>query len=71
MEDHRYISQIYDESFDSMSDYLTSFMNEGNIRVMPETGAIDISSAVEPTNAQYKKINDFLDHYWKDWHPYK
>lgn len=68
MEDHRYISQIYDESFDSMSDYLTNFMNEGNIRVMPETGAIDISSAVEPTNAQYKKINDFLDHYWKEWH---
>ncbi len=66
VEDHRSISSVYDEDFDSATEYLTSFMNEGNIRVSPESNGIDISSVAEPTKEQYSKMSDYLEHFWKE-----
>ena len=59
-EDHRTIQDAFDDmDLDSESDYLIEFMNEGNIRLIPEIPGIDI--AVEPTDRQYAALKDYID----------
>ncbi len=59
-EDHRNIQDAFDDmDLDSESDYLIEFMNEGNIRLIPEIPGIDI--AVEPTDRQYAALKDYID----------
>lgn len=61
IEDHRAINQVFDETFDTNSDYLIKFMNEGNIRINPETPGIEISNFTEPSNAQLDMIEEYAD----------
>lgn len=67
--DHREIADIYtDEEYDNAeSKYsnlgtataiMQDFIDEGNIRLMPEQG-IDIS--LEPTDAQYEQLSKYID----------
>ena len=59
-EDHRNIQDAFDDiDLDSESDYLIEFMNEGNIRLIPEIPGIDI--AVEPTDRQYAALKGYID----------
>lgn len=59
-EDHRNIQDAFDDmDLDSESDYLIEFMNEGNIRLIPEIPGIDIT--VEPTDRQYAALKDYID----------
>ena len=59
-EDHRNIQDAFDDmDLDSESDYLIEFMNEGNIRLIPEIPGIDI--AVEPTDRQYTALRSYID----------
>lgn len=59
-EDHRNIQDAFDDiDLDSESDYLIEFMNEGNIRLIPEIPGIDI--AVEPTDRQYAALKNYID----------
>lgn len=61
-DDHRVIAQaMEDENFESNSDYLIAFMNEGNIRLIPELPGVDIVE--EPTEAQYKALKDYIQ-FW-------
>ena len=53
-EDHRAIQDAFDDmDLETASDYLIEFMNEGNIRLIPELPGIDIvranSSATKST----------------------
>ena len=59
-EDHRNIQDAFDDmNLDSESYYLIEFMNEGNIRLIPEIPGIDIT--VEPTDRQYAALKDYID----------
>lgn len=59
-EDHRNIRDAFDDmDLDSESDYLIEFMNEGNIRLIPEIPGIDIT--VEPTDKQYAALKDYIN----------
>lgn len=61
-DDHRAIADaMEDEEFDSQSEYLIVFMNEGNIRLIPELPGIDIVE--EPTDQQYKALEDYIQ-FW-------
>lgn len=61
IEDHRAINQVFDETFDTNSEYLIKFMNEGNIRINPETPGLEISNFTEPSNAQLDMIEEYAD----------
>lgn len=62
--DHRSIGYVFDDynpMTDGMSKAMIRFMNEGNIRVHPESNGIDISEVVEPTQSQYNSIYNYFD----------
>jgi hypothetical protein len=59
--DHRAIERIYANV--SRTDAMVKFMGEGNIRIMPESPGIDISSLVEPSKEQYATIRKFVREY--------
>lgn len=42
----------------SGTEAMVDFMQRGNIRIMPETGGINLS--VEPTSSQYDSLSDFI-----------
>ena len=61
-EDHRVIQDAFDdEEFEDSTDYLIAFMNEGNIRLIPEIPAIDLVE--EPTDQQYNALRDYIS-FW-------
>ena len=71
VQDHRSVGFVYDDidyGRDGMSAGLIRFMNEGNVRILPESGSVDISSVAEPTSAQYRQIANFLRNYRGEWH---
>lgn len=60
-EDHRAIQDAFDDvNLETGSDYLIEFMNEGNIRLIPEIPGIDIVK--EPTEAQWKALKDYISY---------
>lgn len=60
--DHRDILDAYGEESDmSGSEAMVDFMAQGNIRVSPESGGINLS--VMPTAAQYEKLEQFVQKY--------
>ena len=70
-QDHRSVGYLFDEidyATEGMSAGMIRFMNEGNIRIQPESGGLDISNVVQPTEKQYSKMYDFLENYRDDWH---
>ena len=60
-QDHRAIETIYATT--ERTDALNRFINEGNIRIVPESPGIDVSAATEPTSEQYATIKKFLYQY--------
>jgi hypothetical protein len=61
--DHREIGGIMeDREYDTRTEYITDFLNEGAIRIMPESDAINMSAA--PSEEQRKKLLDYF--YKKD-----
>ena len=61
-EDHRAIQDAFDDmDLETASDYLIEFMNEGNIRLIPELPGIDIVK--EPTAQQQKALRDYIQ-FW-------
>lgn len=58
--DHRDVTDALgvDYGGDGYSDAMVQFMPEGNIRIMPETGGINIQ--VEPTEKQYEALTRFI-----------
>ena len=58
--DHRDISDVYEESGESLSrnEAMVDFMAKGNIRISPEGNGINLS--VAPTKAQEYAISDFI-----------
>ena len=60
-QDHRAIGTIYANVDGSHA--MIKFMGEGNIRIMPESPGIDISSMAEPTKEQYATIRKFVREY--------
>lgn len=60
--DHRDILDAYGEDSDmSGSEAMVDFMAQGNIRISPESGGINLS--VMPTAAQYEKLEQFVQKY--------
>ena len=62
-EDHHSIGVVFeddDAEFDTGIDALIAFMNEGNIRLIPEIPGIDIVK--EPTEAQWKGLKDYASY---------
>lgn len=60
--DHRDILDAYGEDSDmSGSEAMVDLMAQGNIRVSPESGGINLS--VMPTAAQYEKLEQFVQKY--------
>ena len=61
-EDHRNIQDAFDDvDLETDSDYLIKFMNEGNIRLIPEIPGINV--ATEPTIQQRKSLKDYIQ-FW-------
>ena len=58
--DHRDIRDAFGDDYggNGYSDSLVQFMREGNIRIMPESGGINLS--VMPTKAQERALDDFI-----------
>ena len=58
--DHRDISDAFDGAFGdgSYTGGMVQFMQEGNIRISPESGGINL--AVMPTKAQMDSLSDFI-----------
>lgn len=58
--DHRDIRDAISEDYggDDYSGSMVQFMSEGNIRISPESGGINLS--VEPTNSQMDALADFI-----------
>ena len=58
--DHRDISEAlgYDYGDGDYSGAMVQFISEGNIRISPESGGIDLS--VQPTRAQEQSLEDFI-----------
>ena len=61
-EDHRIASHAYDDISDR-EEALNSFINEGNIRWMPELATIEFGASSEPTAEQYAWIRDVARNY--------
>ena len=59
--DHRDIIDALGDDYggDDYSDGMVRFMGEGNIRISPESGGINIGP-VEPTAQQYLRLTDFI-----------
>ena len=55
--DHRDVRNVYDEN-NVEGDFIT-FLDEGNIRIMPESGGIDLTQA--PNKAQKEALTSFID----------
>lgn len=60
-QDHRAIGIIYANT--SGTDALNRFVNDGNIRLMPESPGFDVSAHIEPTTEQYSTIRKFAYEY--------
>lgn len=56
--DHRDVSELYDSEGVSGTDAMIKFMSEGNIRISPEMGGINLQSL--PTKAQFDKLQSFV-----------
>lgn len=61
-QDHRAISAIMGSNV-GYTESLVLFMNEGNIRIMPESPGVDISSVIKPTKEQLSTIKNFINEY--------
>lgn len=61
--DHRDIKDAFGDDYggEGYSDGLIQFMAEGNIRISPESGGINLS--VRPTSAQERALRDFVNEY--------
>lgn len=60
--DHREISEIYETEI-SGCEAMINFMNQGNIRVLPESGGIDISSITILTEEQKQSIRNYVNYF--------
>lgn len=60
-DDHRSISSVFDEIMEYPTDYMLAFMQEGNIRLIPEIPGIDLM--VEPTEQQYETLQDYISYF--------
>lgn len=58
--DHRDIAQCYDDNIDG-TEAMMRFMNEGNIRLNPESGGIDISAP--PTEQQRSALREYINYF--------
>lgn len=62
--DHEDIYEAYEKAgMDYSGDNRLRFIEQGNIRVLPEYGGLDMSGSVEPTDAQYSVIKDYVYDY--------
>lgn len=60
--DHRDIARVInDRSYGTMTEYLDDFINEGAIRLIPESGAFSI--AQQPTKEQKNMLRNFIYRY--------
>lgn len=63
--DHRNIQDVYGPAElgrnATQTDYLNSFVTDGNVRIMAEGPGVDISADVKPTAAQLEKIAEMAD----------
>lgn len=63
--DHRNIQTIFGPAELGQNavqaDYLNRFMEEGNIRLMPESPGVDLSAAAKPTKAQFARIAEMAE----------
>lgn len=63
--DHRNIQTIFGPAElgqnATQADYLNRFIEEGNIRLMPEGPGVDMSTAAKPTKAQLAKISEMAE----------
>ena len=59
-QDHRAIGTIYASREKQFTAAMNAFMNDGNIRLMPESPGIDLSNAIEPTPEQYSGIRSMI-----------
>ncbi len=59
--DHRAIGRAMEEIYDMQTDYLTNFVHDGAIRLMPESAGIHL--AAMPTAKQKSVLRDFIYRY--------
>ena len=60
--DHRDIARVInDRSYDTKTEYLDDFINEGAIRLIPESGAFSV--AQQPTKEQKNMLRNFIYRY--------
>lgn len=60
-QDHRAISIIYADT--TGTEAMIRFINEGNIRMMPESPGVEISNVHKPSSEQYKTIRNLAQKY--------
>ena len=60
-QDHRAIGAIYADTDGTAA--LNRFVNDGNIRIVPESPGLDLSATTEPTKEQYATIRKFIYQY--------
>lgn len=65
-EDHNVVVSLYDDiGYDTHQAPKTAamgrFLEEGNIRIMPENGSIEMSAVTKPTQEQFSAIRRFLN----------
>ncbi len=64
--DHREIGIIYEDGNIQGSAAMITFMNDGNVRVMPESTGIDLSGKAEPTAEQYRAIRRLVNEWSRE-----
>jgi site-specific recombinase XerD len=58
--DHRDINMFYEHT-ENATQALINFMNDGNIRLMPECGGIDIT--IKPNHLQLSALRTFINYF--------
>ena len=59
--DHRDINQCFESENMGNTEALINFMNDGNIRLLPESGGIDLS--IKPNSKQKMALRDYINYF--------
>lgn len=65
--DHREVAEFFDEEGITPSEAMVNFINEGNIRIMPETPGMTIAMGTTISDAQEKALSRYISRKGNDY----
>lgn len=65
--DHREVAELFDEEGITPSEAMADFINEGNIRIMPETPGMTIAMGTTISDAQEKALSRYISRKGNDY----